>query len=143
VSASVIVSRSFIDRNGCWVWRQAPRNGYGRVGNRAAHRVSYEIYRGPIPEGFHIHHACGQKLCVNPLHLEAISPREHVLERHPETIAPAISAARAERRRQQRALTHCVNGHEFTRENTYVRKEGWRMCRACMRDRLRARKAAA
>src|SRR5690349_16599250 len=89
MSASVIVGRSTVERNGCWIWRGVPRNGYGRIGNRSAHRVSYETYRGPIPEGFHVHHICGTKLCVNPVHLEVISPRDHVLTKHPETIDPA------------------------------------------------------
>lgn len=32
---------------------------------------------------------------------------------------------------KKQALTHCKNGHEFTENNTYVTKEGWRACRAC------------
>lgn len=40
------------------------------------------------------------------------------------------------------ARTHCVHGHEFTPENTYVTKEGWRNCRACSREKMRRRSAA-
>jgi len=35
------------------------------------------------------------------------------------------------------AQTHCLHGHEFNAANTYVRPEGWRICRACMRERWR------
>jgi hypothetical protein len=35
------------------------------------------------------------------------------------------------------ATTHCVNGHEFTPENTLLREEGWRNCRECNRDSVR------
>jgi hypothetical protein len=33
--------------------------------------------------------------------------------------------------------THCTHGHEYTPENTFATKRGWRECRACQRDRLR------
>ena len=51
------------------------KNGYGqiKVGNtmRNAHRVSYEIYNGHVPEGLHVLHRCNTKCCVNPAHLYA------------------------------------------------------------------------
>lgn len=43
----------------------------------------------------------------------------------------------------RRSRTHCRNGHEFTEENTYVTKEGWRNCRLCHATRQRARNAKA
>lgn len=59
---------------GCWIWQGAPMvTGYGgiRFGgkNKTAHRVSYELNVGPIPEGMQIDHACRNRLCVNPAHL--------------------------------------------------------------------------
>lgn len=59
----------------------------------------------------------------------------------------ASARARRQRRRQptpwphNRDKTHCIHGHEFTPENTYVRPKGWRECRAC--HRLNARTAVA
>ena len=58
----------------CWIWTgQVSKGGYGRlrVGKRmpGAHRVSWELTRGPIPTGLDILHTCDVRLCVNPRHL--------------------------------------------------------------------------
>jgi len=78
-------------RTGCWVWtggltydwRGGNRAGYGRfsIGGKPklAHRVAYELFRGPIPDGMVLDHTCERKSCVNPDHLEPVSSRENVL----------------------------------------------------------------
>ena len=64
-----------IDRKtGCWLWQRAMMlNGYGQKWHRGkfdgAHRVSWMIYKGSIPEGVYVLHKCDVKACVNPAHL--------------------------------------------------------------------------
>jgi hypothetical protein len=64
-----------ITESGCWEWTAARgRKGYGRMGissNRTAlaHRVSWELARGPIPDGALVLHSCDNPPCVNPDHL--------------------------------------------------------------------------
>jgi len=64
--------------DGCWLWK-GPTNGrYGRVGRRTyAHRVSYELAHGPIPEGLFVMHKCDTPLCVRPDHLRVGTPKEN------------------------------------------------------------------
>lgn len=60
---------------GCWLWlgTQSGSNGYGKIrtsaGHMMAHRYSFEIHKGKIPENMIVMHSCDTPLCVNPLHL--------------------------------------------------------------------------
>lgn len=56
--------------------------GYGKMGGPGskpqwAHRVYYEHVHGPIPKRHQVHHLCENRLCVNPAHLKALTPRKH------------------------------------------------------------------
>lgn len=61
--------------NSCWLWLASDNGkGYGLISTNEsrqdkAHRVSYKLYRGPIPEGLQVLHTCDKPYCVNPAHL--------------------------------------------------------------------------
>lgn len=113
------------DLGPCWTWigsKSKHPSPYAMVWdgdrNTYAHRVSYEKTNGPIPNGLHIDHLCRNTLCINPLHLEAVTCAVNILR----GIGPSAKRAVA---------THCEHGHEFTAENTRVNKSGYRGCKAC------------
>lgn len=123
--------------NGCWEWSLCTdrATGYGvtRHGGKKvnAHRLSYELFVGPIPEGLCLDHLCRNRLCINPQHLEAVTTRVNIIRGESPS---AINAAK----------THCKKGHEFTGENLVFDGEK-RRCRICTnteaRDRWRAKQS--
>lgn len=121
------IEKLLVMPNGCWEWTgcitKGERGGYGRIsiGNRKlalAHRVAYELYVGPIPEGLTLDHLCRVRHCVNPTHLEPVTQRENCLR----------GESRAARHARQ---THCVHGHPLSGDNLYTYPNGRRK-RACL-----------
>lgn len=70
-----------MQEDGCWEWTGRIHNGYGvcptNSSSRWAHRVSYALFNGDIKEGMHIDHKCRNRKCVNPDHLEQVTPIEN------------------------------------------------------------------
>ncbi len=134
-----LMAKIRVDELGCWVWTGTKTaEGYGqmRVGGRRrdyTHRVSYQLHKGPIPEGLAIDHLCKNRACANPEHLEAVHPRINAMRGD----APGIVAYRTNR---------CKRNHEFTPENTITVGGRWRRCRTCenawQRERRAKKKAA-
>jgi hypothetical protein len=116
----------------CYNWTGAlDRQGYGQfwLGDRSglAHRVAYELARGPIPDGLTLDHLCRNRKCVRPDHLEPVTIKENTLRG---TSPSALHAVK----------THCHRGHEFTPENTFLKANGkGRECRECRRAYFGAR----
>lgn len=112
---------------GCILWTGAlNRGGYGTFGihdrthgvntTKVAHKVAYEIAKGPVPEGMELDHKCRVRSCINPDHLEPVTRLENV------------------RRGLKGVLrTHCINGHPYEGNLAAgALKRGIRMCRACL-----------
>jgi len=119
-----------VERRGeCLVFTGCVNNkGYGKVGVRDegpqyAHRISYVHHHGPIPDDMVVMHSCDNPPCVEPTHLSLGSKAENNLD------------MKAKGRTANGNKTHCLRGHEFTEENTYMKPSGGRQCRACNRER--------
>lgn len=134
--------RYVVRQAGCWGWSGLLHRGYARLNVRGgelgngppnknvvpAHRVAWFLAHGPIPDGLTVDHACHtadpscaggegclHRRCTNPDHLALVTPVQNT----------SLAAGRK---------SHCVRGHEFTEENTYLTPGGSRHCRICGRE---------
>lgn len=118
-----------ITESGCWEWTAAKdRAGYGRVNGRTAHRQMWLTVVGPIDDGLHLDHLCRNRACVNPDHMEPVTPGTNIRR--------GVGVGGWKRR-----TTHCPQGHPYSEENTLVYK-GMRSCRICKREQVRRWRAS-
>lgn len=105
----------------CWPWQGYVRSdGYGSFRfegkKQGAHRASYTLNIGSIPEGLEVDHICFNPDCVNPAHLQLLTPAQN------------------KRRQRERMSGKCRRGHVMTEANTINRKDGTQKCRTCTQE---------
>jgi HNH endonuclease len=114
---------------GCWFYPHSTlRKGYIRVRcdgkDIMLHRLIYEHFRGPVPQGLLLDHLCRNPGCCNPDHLEPVTSRENTMRGN--TLARRWATADC-----------CVNGNPWIPETTLRRKGGARRCRICIQDKTK------
>lgn len=131
-----IQAKGVTSHGGCVIWTgmawspKDPSRRYGYIkhcGKKLrVHRIVFLAEYGPLPSGTVPDHLCRNTLCINPLHMEAVTARENTLR----GIGPTAINARK---------TMCNKGHPLHGDNVWLRpntRERW--CRTCMRARRSA-----
>ena len=126
-----LISKIVLDENDCWLWTGGTYGpGYGKItveSNRArsCHLLTYEHFRGSVPQGQELDHLCRVRRCANPWHLEAVTHRENTLR----GVAPHILLHNAAR---------CKRGHSLIEHGEPHGPSGTRRrCRLCRNARRR------
>jgi len=123
--------RNFIPEpnSGCFLWIGTiiPK-GYGHFKcdgkTFRAHRYSWELENGKIPDGLHVLHRCDIRSCVNVDHLFLGTNADNMADRGRKGRTQNIGI-------KNTIKTHCPKGHLYDEKNTYFRPNGSRKCRTC------------
>lgn len=116
--------------DGCWLWQGAVgSHGYGVIridgGNLLTHRLSHELFIGPIPEGLCVLHTCDVRRCVRPDHLWTGTKRDNVLD--------MVAKGRGGVKAYQSKKTHCPAGHPYDIQLKRTNGRAYRGCSECRR----------
>lgn len=122
-----------IPESGCWIWMgTTTQKGYGRLminyKTIRAHRLAYEVFKGPIPENILVCHQCDIPTCINPNHLFLGTSNDNIQD------------IIIKRRWFNSNKIHCKRGHNIMDENNIYRRPNnpiWRFCKQCRRERTR------
>lgn len=118
----------------CWIWKSFVNDGYGKFNIKDidgtwkqyfAHRVSWSIFNGDIPDKMILDHICRNRSCVNPDHLRVVNEKINVTENSKSFIAENI------------LKIHCPSGHEYSISNTRISSKNGRYCLTCKREKKR------
>ncbi len=117
------------ESTGCWNFTSSigkSNNGRFYYNHKCmeAYRIGYLLMGGEIPDKFHLHHICENRLCVNPEHLIPVTSAEHHGDLTPHHIAY-----------KNKRKTHCPQGHPYTADNLVQGIIKSRHCKICANKR--------
>ena len=126
------LGRIRVSDNNCWEWT-GTKSKYGyavmEINYRQVRcaRFSYGFFIKPVPTKLQIDHLCRNRICVNPIHLEAVTARTNILR------GIGVSALNILKK-------HCKSGHQFDESNTYLSTEKGNIRRTCRKCHAMAQK---
>jgi hypothetical protein len=113
----------------CWIWTgHKNHKGYGVLWDskskklKRTHRLSFETFNGKIKDKLHVLHRCDNPSCINPLHL--------FLGTNSDNQKDAVKKGRHWHSNKK----YCAKGHPYSGNNLYLRKQGYRECKVCMKE---------